>query len=103
MKPPLANSPRETCDWAGCLRPPVWRVGLKIWAKGYPKTSTPIRGEIGIFVCDECGRERVKASHFLPETMRANIELTASRLRKATPDFDTAEVDLLPILRLEGR
>jgi len=93
-------NPRPTCDRKDCPRLPSWQVGLKIWAKGFPRTpSTAIHCEIGLFLCDPCGRD-TKPEDILNDASFELLERAARINGKAEPDRSSAKVELLPILRL---
>lgn len=102
QKKPREDRPRPTCDRKGCPRPPEWRIGFKVWAKGYDKSSTPLSAEIGMFLCDPCGRE-TKPEDLVTDEGWAMIVGACRARRVAEPDRASIEVTLLPILGLEGR
>lgn len=93
------NQPRPTCDTKGCEKPPVWQMGLKIWAKGYAKSGTPIECEIGLFLCDADARATT-VENLLTDKAFAALEAAARFHRKAAPDRASAVVVRLPILNL---
>lgn len=84
------------CGIKDCPNDAGWQVGFKVWARGYPKTSTPLKGLIGLAVCDE-HRNIEAATFFLPETIaRFNQRIVA--LGKAEADFKNAEMTYEPLI-----
>lgn len=85
------------CDVAGCTRAAVYRVGALLWAKGMkPKSHEPKPVASDLCCCKEHEKFPTLKNCFPAE---ARKQITAAFLRQGVrePDFDTAEILLVPL------
>lgn len=79
-----------TCSTPSCSNQALYRVGAKLWATGYPKTSTPAKMWIeGLVVCIDCQHTMPPFDEFFPEPERMLAAFAARG--KVPPDPKTAE------------
>jgi hypothetical protein len=86
-----------TCQCKGCDRAATHAVSFKIWGRGYPKTSTPLKMYAGLELC-LVHALAITPSEFLsaPET-RARIQNSLIGLGRVEADFDGAEAEVVPV------
>src|ERR1017187_9240888 len=64
------------CDRQECKNKARWQLGWRAWARGYPKTSTPIERYLSLAVCDDHKAETKIEDLMTPEAVaRTNNEL----------------------------
>lgn len=87
------------CTHKDCVKLARWRVGFRVWAKGYTKAnSRPMEGFIlQYIVCDE-HRSGIDVKDLLLPEGRARIVAANRMIGRAEPDFDTAEVAFQDLL-----
>lgn len=79
------------CSRQDCIAPAKWQPGWRAWAKGYPKSSTPIVSYMGLGLCDGHKEDTTIEDLVTPEGAKmVNAEL--ERMRKMPLDFSKAEV-----------
>lgn len=80
------------CNIAGCDMPARWSVGVRVWAKGHPKSTPPADMHTTLHVCNHHKENPIHTApeFFLPES-RESINAQFARLGRALPDFDGAE------------
>ena len=79
------------CNRTGCELKAKFRVGARLWAKGYPKSSPPAEMSSGLVVCDHHKAEPGPIGEFFTREMREVLELNFASRGKVPPDFDGAE------------
>lgn len=85
------------CSLKGCEQPARWLVGLRMWARGFPKATTPpLEATIGLTVCLLHGPLTTLAD-VLSEPGKKQIEAGCASVGRALPDWETAEVVLRPV------
>jgi hypothetical protein len=89
------SAPRA-CDRRGCIQPAHGLLCLKVWAAGVSKeTHTPLELVVGLALC-EIHRREIVVLEFLDVFTRASITRTLRAQNKADPDWEGAEVCLMP-------
>jgi hypothetical protein len=86
----------EKCQHAGCNKPAKWTLQIRMWAKGYPKTSTPLSMQLSAKVCDE-HQWHPKPEEFWVKETKDRISAALNALGRAEPDFSTAEFMWVPL------
>lgn len=92
MQPQVPRS--AFCNVKGCGQPAAFFPVIKVWAKGHPKTSTPLKIEVGMAFCHQ-HKDEFKLPD-IPGLERVTRAACAS-LKKAEPDFSNAELEIVPI------
>lgn len=78
------------CNREGCENTATAQVGFKVWAQGYPKSSTPLTGLLGLAVCDE-HQDIDPKTFFVPESI-ALINNQLLLMGRLPADFTRAEI-----------
>lgn len=93
----IRNPGLKMCDVAGCTKAAVFRVGALLWAKGSkPRSHEPRPVASDLHCCKEHeGFPTVK--NCFPAEARKQITASFLRQNVKEPDFETAEIMLVPI------
>jgi len=84
------------CSHEDCIAPARFILEITMWAKGYPKTSTPLKSRFSIKVCPNHTYD-VKATGFWTDEGKDMIRQAIKAVGTAEPDFDTAEFEWVPL------
>lgn len=86
------------CDRKGCEMRATWRLGAKLWAKGYSKKRhAPAEMFSDVKLCDAHKNDPGPCSDFFIPEAREQIIAEFIAKGHAAPDFDTAEWLFTPI------
>lgn len=84
------------CSHKDCIAPARFVMQIKMWAKGYPKTSTPITARFSIKVCPN-HKYDVTPETFWTVEGKARIRDAIAGVGRAEPNFDSAEFEWVPL------
>lgn len=90
-----ANKPQK-CNIEGCTNAAGWSPRIRVWAKGYPKSSAPISMMLNIAVCDG-HKDALDPKTFWTEEGALMVRDAIVVRGLAEPDFSTTEIDMLPL------
>lgn len=79
------------CNRKGCANKARWQIGFRVWARGHPKTSTPLSALAGIAVCEDCKGSAEVSDFMMPEGV-AMLNNALAQRGKAPVDPSTAEL-----------
>lgn len=85
-----------TCDVKGCSAKALWYPSVRIWAKGYPKTSKPLVMETGLSFC-EAHKHDFKLEDLGPSFPEL-LQKVAEQENLKEPDPASAKIEMLPII-----
>jgi hypothetical protein len=83
------------CSAKGCGKPAKFYPTIKMWAKGYPKTSTPMTIDVGMAFCFD-HRDYFKIDD-IPNLGELALDAT-KQMHAAPPDPSSAEIQMMPLL-----
>jgi hypothetical protein len=93
--PPVLDH-NQPCCCPGCDKPAMFVPAICVWAKGYPKTTVPIKAEVGMQFC------RVHRSDFsisdIGPALGELLEGITKAMGRAEPDLEGAELEWIPIV-----
>jgi hypothetical protein len=84
------------CGHDGCDKRAKWTLQISIWAKGYPKSSTPITMQLSVKMCDD-HQWLVTAGNFWTDEAKTMIGTVLRTMHRADPDFDGAQFMWVPL------
>lgn len=87
----------SACNRVGCDMAAKWRLGVKLWGKGFPRTSTPCTMSTGVVVCDHHKENAGPVGEFFTPEARVTVEKAFRAMGKAQPDFDGGEWHFTPL------
>lgn len=79
----------------GCGKQADWQVGFRVWAdREQHPDAAPLMGILGLYVCGE--HHEVAPRDIFSDEGMAQITSQVVSKGRAAPDFDTAQVFLIP-------
>lgn len=90
-----ASAP-EPCMHEGCTAMATKKLKIRLWAIGYPLTSTPITAYMTFKLCDAHTYE-VKPETFWTEEAKDRITMGVIAAGRVEPDFARAEFTWVPL------
>lgn len=84
------------CSHKDCIAPAKFGLAIKIWAKGFPKSSTPLDALFTLKVCENHTYD-ITPDTFWTKEGKAMIRDAIKALGRAEPDFDGAEFEWVPL------
>lgn len=85
------------CQRIGCDHDATHGVKFRVWARGYPKTTTPLELFGGLELCLPHAIEFTPKEMFSVPESCARIQNELFRLGRAEADFATAEAEVVPV------